>query len=129
VSYIGGQREARFAIAGLQFKTVTSLPASGVVVVGADATIGDAQLETFARRRQSAFPGASKRGRAQQGLQLQEKADFIGSLQAPAWPEARGLSASDLRWRNASRAWLAASGNGWEVGADGLLARRAWEMA
>ena len=33
--------------------------------------------------------------------------------------------ASDLRWRNASKALLAASGNGWEVGADVLLARRA----
>jgi beta-galactosidase len=58
------------------------------------------------------------------GLQLQEKADFIGSLQAPVWPEARGLSASDLRWRNAGKAWVAASGTGWQVGAEGLLARR-----
>jgi beta-galactosidase len=57
-------------------------------------------------------------------LKLEEKADFIGSLQAPSWPEARGLSASDLRWRNAAKAWVAASGNGWEVAADGLLARR-----
>jgi len=45
-------------------------------------------------------------------------------LQAPDWPEARGLSASDLRWRSSYNAWLAASGNGWQVGADGLLARR-----
>jgi beta-galactosidase len=126
VNYIGGEGgSALLKSLGLQFNTVTALPASGVVVVGANATIGDAQLETFARGGGKVLFLASQNTQGAAGLQLQEKADFIGSLQIPAWPEARGLSASDLRWRNASRAWLAASGNGWEVGADGLLARRA----
>jgi beta-galactosidase len=126
VSYIGGPTgSALLQSLGLQFKTVTSLPASGLVVVGADATIGDAQYETFARSGGKVLFLARQNAAGAAGLQLQEKADFIGSLQPPVWPEARGLSASDLRWRNASRAWLAASGNGWEVGADGLLARRA----
>ena len=126
VSYLGGAAgSALLNSLGLQFKTVTALPTAGVVVVGADATIGDAALETFARGGGKVLflPRQNSQGAA--GLQLQEKADFIGSLQAPAWPEARGLSASDLRWRNAAKAWVAASGNGWEVGADGLLARRA----
>ncbi len=125
VSYIGGVTgSALLQSLGVQFKTVTTLPASGVVVVGADATINGAQLEAFARGGGKVLflPRQNTQGAA--GLQLQEKADFVGSLQAPAWPEARGLSASDLRWRNAAKAWLAASGNGWEVGADGLLARR-----
>jgi beta-galactosidase len=29
-----------------------------------------------------------------------------------------------LRWRTAGSAWLAAAGEGWQIGADGLLARR-----
>jgi beta-galactosidase len=58
------------------------------------------------------------------GLRLTEKTDFAGALQAPDWTEARGLSASDLRWRTAGSAWLAAAGEGWQIGADGLLARR-----
>jgi beta-galactosidase len=126
VNYIGGATgSALLKSLDLRFQTVTTLPASGVVVVGADANISDAQLETFARSGGKVLFLARQNTQGAAGLQLTEKADFVGSLQAPAWPEARGLSASDLRWRNASRAWLAASGNGWEIGADGLLARRA----
>ncbi|HEX8832803.1 MAG TPA: glycoside hydrolase family 2 TIM barrel-domain containing protein [Abditibacteriaceae bacterium] len=126
VNYIGGEGgSALLRSLDLQFKTVTSLPASGVVVVGADATISDAQLEIFARSGGKVLFLARQNATGAAGLQLQEKTDFLGSLQAPNWPEARGLSASDLRWRNAGKAWLAASGNGWEVAADGLLARRA----
>jgi beta-galactosidase len=125
VSYIGGAAgSALLQSLGLQFQSVTALPQSGVVVVGADATIADAQLEAFARSGGKVLFLARHNTQGAAGLQLQEKADYIGSLQAPLWPEARGLSASDLRWRNAGKAWLAASGNGWEVGADGLLARR-----
>jgi beta-galactosidase len=42
----------------------------------------------------------------------------------PAWPEAAGLSASDLRYRAPSESWLLAEGGGVEVGADGLLGRQ-----
>jgi beta-galactosidase len=126
VNYIGGvSGSALLKSLGLQFKTVMALPASGLVVVGADATIAAAQLEAFARKGGKVLFLARQNTQGAAGLQLTEKTDFIGSLQAPNWPETRGLSASDLRWRNASKAWIAASGNGWEVGADGLLARRA----
>ena len=47
---------------------------------------------------------------------------FHGSLNVPDWPQARGLSESDLRWRTDTEAWLIASGG--DVGADGLLARK-----
>jgi beta-galactosidase len=125
VSYIGGKAgSALLSSLGLQFKTVTALPASGVVVVGAEATISDAQLETFARSGGKVLLLARQSTQGAAGLLLQQKVDFLGSFQAPTWPEARGLSTSDLRWRNAGKAWLAASGNGWEIGADGLLARR-----
>jgi len=125
VSYIGGEvGSALLNSLGVQFKSATALPASGLVVVGADATIGDAQLEAFARGGGKVLflPRRSATGAA--GLQLTEKTDFIGSLQAPDWAEARGLSASDLRWRNAGSAWVATAGEGWQIGADGLLARR-----
>ena len=51
-------------------------------------------------------------------------ADFAGSLSPPDWPEARGLSASDLRWRTHLDAapWVVSAGA--EVGADGLVARK-----
>jgi beta-galactosidase len=125
VSYIGGETgSALLNSLGVQFKTLTSLPASGVVVVGADATIAPAQLETFARGGGKVLFLARKNATGAAGLQLTEKKDFIGSLQAPDWAEARGLSASDLRWRAAGSAWVASAGEGWQIGADGLLARR-----
>jgi beta-galactosidase len=50
VNYIGGASGSTLLQSlGLQFKTVTALPASGLIVVGADSNIGAAQLETFAR--------------------------------------------------------------------------------
>ncbi|MBM4036161.1 MAG: hypothetical protein FJ291_30880, partial [Planctomycetes bacterium] len=57
------------------------------------------------------------------GVGLELVKGFGGSLEAPAWPECRGLSASDLRWRVEADAWLVKSGA--EVGAKGLLGRRA----
>jgi beta-galactosidase len=126
VSYIGGTSGGTLLESlGVQFKTVTSLPDTGIIVVGPDATVSDAQLENFARSGGKVLFLARRNAAGAAGLQLLEKTDFIGSLQPPVWPEARGLSASDLRWRNTHSAWVAAPGNGWEVGADGLLARRA----
>ena len=51
-------------------------------------------------------------------------ADFAGSLSVPEWPEAGGLSASDLRWRTHldTAPWLVSAGA--DLGADGLLGRR-----
>jgi beta-galactosidase len=125
VNYIGGTGgSALLQSLGVNFRQVASLPASGVVVVGSDATVSDAQLERFARNGGKVMLLARRNAAGAAGLKLQEKADFIGSLRPPTWAEARGLSASDLRWRNAHSAWLVASGNGWTIGADGLLAKR-----
>jgi beta-galactosidase len=50
-------------------------------------------------------------------------ADFAGSLSVPDWPEARGLSASDLRWRTHldTAPWVVSDGA--DIGADGLIGR------
>ena len=51
-------------------------------------------------------------------------AEFAGSLSVPGWPEAKGLSASDLRWRcYLDKPPMILSG-GVEIGADGLLGRK-----
>jgi beta-galactosidase len=134
VSYIGGDAGSKILSSlGVQFRPATTLPSAGVVVVGADATTDAAQLEAFANGGGKVLflPRRSATGAA--GVQLAEKVanpkekqeGFIGSLNVPTWAEARGLSASDLRWRIASSAWLISAGEGWEIGADGLLARRA----
>ncbi len=124
-SYIGGKAGSDLlASLGVQFTSATALPASGLVVIGADATIADVELETFTKSGGKILFLARISATGAAGLKLAEKNDFIGSLQAPDWDEARGLSASDLRWRNSNIAWVATAGEGWEVAADGLLARR-----
>jgi beta-galactosidase len=126
VNYIGGATGSELLTSlSMQFKTVTSLPTTGVLVVGSDATVNDSQLEGFARNGGKVMFLARRNAAGAAGLKLQQKADFIGSLQAPNWTETRGLSASDLRWRNAYSAWIATPSSGWEIGANGLLARRA----
>jgi beta-galactosidase len=125
VAYLGSEvGSALLTSLGVEFQNATNLPASGIVVVGPDARVNDAQLETFARGGGKVLFLPRRNATGAAGLQLQQKTEFLGSLQVPNWPEARGLSASDLRWRNAATAWIAASGNGWQIGADGLLARR-----
>jgi len=61
------------------------------------------------------------------GVTLEKLSGFHGSLKAPTWPEARGLSASDLRWRANGDAWVvkdtALGKCTLQVGADGLLGR------
>jgi hypothetical protein len=47
---------------------------------------------------------------------------FHGSLDAPAWPEAAGLSASDLRWKTDTTAVLLA--DGCEIAAGGQIGRK-----
>jgi beta-galactosidase len=116
----------------VQFKPATSLPSAGVVVVGADAAIDAAQLEAFANAGGKVLFLPRRNATGAAGVQLAEKIEnakekkegFVGSLQVPAWTEARGLSASDLRWRMAASAWLVSAGEGWEIASDGLLARR-----
>ncbi len=51
-------------------------------------------------------------------------ADFAGSLSVPEWPEARGVSASDLRWRTHldTAPWVVSAGA--DIGADGLIGRK-----
>ena len=60
-------------------------------------------------------------------MTLEKVSGFHGSLNPPTWPEAGGLSASDLRWRVDGDAWVVKDtplGTGTlEVGADGLLGR------
>jgi beta-galactosidase len=125
VSYMGGTSGSTLLESlGVNFTPVANLPASGIVVVGSDASVSDTRLAGFARNGGKVLFLARRKENGAAGMKLQKKADFIGSLQPPAWAEARGLSASDLRWRNAHTAWVAAPGIGWEVGADGLLARR-----
>lgn len=97
--------------------------ASSLAVIGADARIDRATLEAFANGGGQVL--VLPRAQADNGLgvTLAKRDDHLGSLMPPAWPECRGLSASDLRTRVETTAWVLADGA--EAGADGLIGRRA----
>ncbi|MGD0743575.1 MAG: beta-galactosidase [Verrucomicrobiota bacterium] len=108
---------------GFLYEKAAAIPdGADLLVIGSGAVPSDEAVSAFVQ-------GGGKvlvLPRSGESLPLggtQKKAEsFAGSLNVPDWPEARGLSESDLRWRTDTEAWLIASGG--DVGADGLLARK-----
>jgi beta-galactosidase len=93
-----------------------------LVVVGSGDSLSDDALSAFIRGGGKALvlPRSGESlplGGAQKLVE-----SFHGCLPVPDWPEARGLSESDLRWRTDTEAWLIEAGG--EVGAAGSLARK-----
>jgi beta-galactosidase len=97
-----------------------------LLLIGPDAAIDTAAMRTYVKGGGKVF--FLPRSQADGGLGITLKpapTGFAGSLSVPAWPEASGLSASDLRWRTdmETAPWLVDRGA--EVGADGLIGRQA----
>ncbi len=97
----------------------------GLVLVGPDASLNTAGLNTYLEQGGRAFFLPCAQAHGWLGTQLTAVAgDFAGSLSVPDWPEAKGLSASDLRWRTFldRPAWILSGGT--KIGAGGLLGRK-----
>jgi beta-galactosidase len=127
VVYVGGAAGAAWLDKiGVSYQQAASLDASaGLLLIGPDAALDSAALNVYLEKGGKAFflPCAQAQGGL--GATLRPAAaQFAGSLSIPAWPEARGLSASDLRWRSYldTPPWLLSTGV--EVGADGLIGRK-----
>lgn len=128
VVYLGGpDGEAWLDRIGVSYRRSTSLNLdASLLLIGADASVEQASLKAYLEKGGKAFflPRAQAEGWL--GTTLKHAAaQFAGSLSVPAWPEARGLSASDLRWRSYldGPPWILSGGA--EIGADGLLGRKA----
>lgn len=121
-TYVGDEAGKRLLESlALSFKPSGTLPeAAGLVVLGGGADVSDGALRAYLERggRVVVLPRSEDRGPL--GVTY-ARGKSTGSLKVPAWPEAAGLSASDLRLRNVADVNLVAGGG--EVGADGLLAR------
>lgn len=94
---------------------------AGLVIVGSGGNVRDEELRGYLNAGGKVFFLPRRSPEAVFGVRVREVRDFGGSLKVPSWPEARGLSASDLRWRANQDAWVIESGG--EVAADGLLSR------
>jgi beta-galactosidase len=127
VVYLGGATGATWLDKiGVSYQQSASLDASaGLLLIGPDAAIDSATLNAYLEEGGKAFFLPRSQARGWLGTSLKPAdAQFAGSLSAPAWPETRGLSASDLRWRCYldTPPWLLSDGA--QVGADGLIGRK-----
>jgi beta-galactosidase len=149
VVYVGGSAGAAWLDRiGVSYQHSATLDTdAGLLLIGPDATLDTPMLTAYLEQGGKVFflPRAQADGAL--GVTLKPAADhFAGSLSAPDWPEARGLSASDLRWRCYldTPPWVLDQGSGVrdqgsgrtgltpdtrslppaEVGADGLLGRK-----
>jgi len=96
-----------------------------LLLVGPDAVCDNNALTAYLEKGGKAFFLPRSEAQGCLGATLQPApAGFAGSQSAPEWPEARGLSASDLRWRSYLDAapWVLSAGA--EIGADGLIGRK-----
>jgi beta-galactosidase len=127
VAYVGGPAGAAWLNdIGVKYERSTALDSSaGLVLVGPDADLDSTLLNTYLEQGGRAFflPRAQAVGALTTRLQPAPAA-FAGSLSVTEWPEARGLSASDLRWRCYldTSPWILSSGA--DIGADGLIGRK-----
>lgn len=90
-----------------------------LVVAGPGAN--DAMLAPFAALGTPMVVLARQGGALPFGATLRHEATFRGSLAPPTWPETRGITAADLRFRS-ERPWHVLA-KGCEIAADGLLGR------
>jgi beta-galactosidase len=120
--YLGGPKgQKTLQDLGVNFTTVPTLPATAkLAIIGEDASQNPTALEAFARNGGKVVFLARTEGAA--GAEIGTEANFGGSLNVPKWPEAAGISVSELRWRTNGAARVLTSGA--EIGADGQLARR-----
>lgn len=122
--YIGDDAGAKLLDdLGLLYEKAAVIPADAdLVVVGSGNGPSDEALSVFVQSGGKVLALPCGGESLPLGGTQKQVDSFHGSLKVPDWPEARGLSESDLRWRTDAEAWLIASGG--DVGADGLLARK-----
>ncbi len=105
---------------GLRAERIATVPAAAVLAV-VGAGVDDAQIQACLDAGGTVVSLPRRSARGPLGVTLAERAS-VGSVEVPAWPEAAGLSASDLRWRAEATAWLIAGGC--DTAADGQLGRK-----
>ena len=127
VVYLGGEAGAAWLDRiGVSYERSATLAAdAGLLLIGPDASVATPALNAYLEGGGRVFFLPCAQAEGWLGTTLKPAAaDFAGSLAVPRWPEARGLSASDLRWRTHldTPPWLLSAGA--ETGADGLIGRK-----
>ncbi len=124
VAYLGG-KDDRVVLdqLGVGYQTVDVPDDSiGLLIVG-DHVDDDQAIRDYLEAGGQAVFLRRDGAKAPLGVELVRNEQFLGSTHRPTMPEARGLTASDLRYRAASPAWVLAKGKGLKIEADGQLGR------
>ncbi|MFC1596359.1 glycoside hydrolase family 2 TIM barrel-domain containing protein [Planctomycetota bacterium] len=127
VVYVGGAEGAAWLDKiGVSYQRSAALDTGAdLLLIGPDADVDAPALTAYLENGGRVFFLPCSRAEGWLGTALKPAAgDFAGSLAVPGWPEARGLSASDLRWRTwlDAPAWVLNAGA--EIGANGLIGRK-----
>jgi beta-galactosidase len=115
---------AGFTVLGAEFTTSKDLPADASLAVIAPGATIPPDFEKWVEAGGKALVLAQNQPEGILGTQLTHDSIFMSKRQVPEWPEVRGISQSDLRFRNQASVWKLSGGPDLEVSADGLLARR-----
>lgn len=115
---------AAFTALGAEFTASENLPADARLVVIAPGAKIPANFEKWVEAGGKALVLSQKQSEGILGCKLTLDKTFMGTRNVPDWIEVRGISQSDLRFRNQASVWKLSSGTGLEIASDGLLARR-----
>lgn len=124
-----GAVPASFSSLGIQHNTTAELSDDTRLVVIAPGAKIPANFQRWVEAGGRALVLAQSQAEGLFASQLtlprdNEAKPFTGALEVPAWPEMRGISVSDLRFRNHASVWRITGGPGLEIAANGLFARR-----
>jgi beta-galactosidase len=125
--YLGGATGAAWLDRiGVSYERSATLDTgAGLLLIGPDATVDTAAFSAYLEEGGKAFFLPRSQAEGWLGTTLKPAAaHFAGSLSPPEWPEARGISASDLRWRCYLDNPLWVLNAGADIGADGLIGRK-----
>lgn len=127
--YLGGEPGAawldKFGVSYERSSQPDDARGAGLLLIGPDAQFDSAKVTGYLERGGKVFFLPQTSPEARLGVVLKKAStNFAGSLTVPDWPETRGLSPSDLRWRSYldDPPWILSTGA--ELGADGLIGRK-----
>lgn len=115
---------AAFGALGVDHTPSAELSADARLVVIAPGAQIPANFEKWVEAGGRALVLAQKQEEGILGSKLTLDNKFTGSRDIPDWAEVRGISQSDLRFRNEASVWKLSGGNGLEISGNGLFARR-----
>lgn len=123
---LGGsaRQKAILQESGLNFESHTVLPGDADLILVADgADVPLSTLEEASRNGARILVMGEEAAKRIFSAGLRRRYTFRGAFDVPDWPELRGVSASDLRWRSPMSALMFTSSGKLETGANGQLAR------